>query len=92
MEVVNIGFVFLFVEGVFVKVIWEGYWFLLDEVNLVLVEILERLMGVLEGIFGILLFIECGDVENVFCYFNFCIFGCMNLVIDFGKCDLLIVF
>lgn len=84
--------VFKFVEGVFVIVFREGYWVLLDEVNLVLLEILGRFIGVFEGVRGLFCLVERGDVMGIFRYLNFCLFVCMNLVMDVGKWDLLFFF
>ncbi|KAG2499138.1 hypothetical protein HYH03_002721 [Edaphochlamys debaryana] len=42
------GFAFAFVEGVLVKALRNGWWLLLDEINLAPPEVLERLAGLLE--------------------------------------------
>lgn len=43
------GFAFAFVEGELVRALREGWWLLLDEVNLAPPEVLERLAGLLEA-------------------------------------------
>jgi MoxR-like ATPase len=42
------GFAFAFVEGALVTALREGWWLLLDEINLAPPEVLERIAGVLE--------------------------------------------
>ena len=42
------GFAFAFVEGVLVQALRNGWWLLLDEINLAPAEVLERLAGLLE--------------------------------------------
>ncbi|EFJ44763.1 hypothetical protein VOLCADRAFT_121252, partial [Volvox carteri f. nagariensis] len=42
------GFAFAFVEGILVKALRNGWWLLLDEINLAPAEVLERLAGLLE--------------------------------------------
>jgi midasin len=42
------GFAFAFVEGALVSALREGWWLLLDEINLAPPEVLERIAGVLE--------------------------------------------
>lgn len=81
------GMVFKFVEGAFVTALREGYWVLLDEVNLAPPEILGRLTGVLEGVGGSLCLAERGDVMGIL-YLNFRLFACMNPATDAGKRDL----
>lgn len=43
------GFAFAFVEGALVTALKEGWWLLLDEINLAPPEVLERIAGVLEA-------------------------------------------
>ncbi|CAH2065804.1 unnamed protein product [Thlaspi arvense] len=82
------GMVFKFVEGAFVTALREGYWVLLDEVNLAPPEILGRLIGVLEGVRGSLCLAERGDVMGIPRHMNFRLFACMNPATDAGKRDL----
>ncbi|CAN8238565.1 unnamed protein product [Cochlearia groenlandica] len=82
------GMVFTFVEGAFVTALREGYWVLLDEVNLAPPEILGRLTGVLEGVRGSLCLAERGDVMGIPRHLNFRLFACMNPATDAGKKDL----
>ncbi|XP_048603740.1 midasin [Brassica napus] len=82
------GMVFKFVEGAFVTALREGYWVLLDEVNLAPPEILGRLTGVLEGVRGSLCLAERGDVMGIPRHLNFRLFACMNPATDAGKRDL----
>ncbi|CAA7023541.1 unnamed protein product [Microthlaspi erraticum] len=82
------GMVFTFVEGAFVTALREGYWVLLDEVNLAPPEILGRLIGVLEGVRGSLCLAERGDVMGIPRHPNFRLFACMNPATDAGKRDL----
>ncbi|XP_024011307.1 midasin [Eutrema salsugineum] len=82
------GMVFKFVEGAFVTALREGYWVLLDEVNLAPPEILGRLIGVLEGVKGSLCLAERGDVMGIPRHLNFRLFACMNPATDAGKRDL----
>jgi midasin len=42
------GFAFAFVEGALVKALKQGWWLLLDEINLAPPEVLERIAGILE--------------------------------------------
>lgn len=39
------GFAFAFVEGQLVRAVREGWWLLLDEINLAPPEVLERIAG-----------------------------------------------
>jgi midasin len=66
--------------------IYQGYWVLLDEVNLASAETLESLSGLLEG--GSICLTERGDITPVPRHPDFCLFGCMNPPNDVGKRDL----
>ncbi|XP_040935632.1 midasin isoform X2 [Gossypium hirsutum] len=87
-QIASSGMVFSFVEGVFVTALRNGQWVLLDEVNLAPPEILQRVIGVLEGENGSLCLAERGDVSNINRHPNFRIFACMNPATDAGKRDL----
>lgn len=87
-QIASSGMVFSFVEGVFVTALRNGQWVLLDEVNLAPPEILQRVIGVLEGENGSLCLAERGDVSNINRHPNFRVFACMNPATDAGKRDL----
>ncbi|XVF27001.1 hypothetical protein REPUB_Repub14bG0069100 [Reevesia pubescens] len=87
-QVASSGMVFSFVEGVFVTALRNGQWILLDEVNLAPPEILQRVIGVLEGESGSLCLAERGDISNINRHPNFRVFACMNPATDAGKRDL----
>lgn len=59
------GFAFAFVEGKLVQAVREGWWLLLDEVNLAPAEVLERIAGLLEGPDGSITLLERGDTQQV---------------------------
>lgn len=79
---------FAFVEGSLVKAVENGYWVLLDEINLANAETLECLSGLLEGKHGSLSLLEKGDKKPVYRHPNFTLFACMNPSTDVGKKDL----
>ncbi|KAL3283545.1 hypothetical protein HHI36_006684 [Cryptolaemus montrouzieri] len=79
---------FAFIEGTLVKAVHEGYWVLLDEINLANAETLECLSGLLEGSNGSLCLLERGDKEPIKRHPNFILFACMNPSTDVGKRDL----
>ncbi|XP_017978548.1 PREDICTED: midasin [Theobroma cacao] len=87
-QIASTGMVFSFVEGVFVTALRNGQWILLDEMNLAPPEILQRVIGVLEGENGSLCLAERGDVSNINRHPNFRVFACMNPATDAGKRDL----
>ncbi|KAK8664402.1 hypothetical protein V6N13_084194 [Hibiscus sabdariffa] len=87
-QIASSGMVFSFVEGVFVTALRNGQWVLLDEVNLAPPDILQRVIGVLEGENGSLCLAERGDVSNINRHPNFRVFACMNPATDAGKRDL----
>eukprot|EP00736_Rhodelphis_marinus_P003990 Rmarinus@m.5335 len=87
-------FAFAFVEGDLVRALREGWWVLLDEINLASSEMLERLAGLLDapsssegGVAGSLTLTERGDIDPVPRHPNFRLFACMNPP-DTGKADL----
>lgn len=79
---------FAFVEGSLVKAVQNGYWVLLDEINLANAETLECLAGLLEGREGSISLLEKGDKKPVRRHPNFTLFACMNPSTDVGKKDL----
>lgn len=79
---------FAFVEGSLIKALQNGYWVLLDEINLANAETLECLSGLLEGKHGSLSLPEKGDKKPVNRHENFTLFACMNPSTDVGKKDL----
>ncbi|PON47074.1 Midasin [Parasponia andersonii] len=82
------GMIFSFVEGAFVKSLKYGEWILLDEVNLAPPEILQRVIGVLDGDNSSICLAERGDVSCISRHPNFRLFACMNPATDAGKRDL----
>ncbi|GLT49686.1 hypothetical protein SLA2020_232280 [Shorea laevis] len=87
-QIASSGTFFSFAEGAFVTALKNGQWVLLDEVNLAPPEILQRIIGVLDGENGSLCLAEKGDVENIRRHPNFHVFACMNPATDAGKRDL----
>lgn len=79
---------FSFIEGSLVKALRNGYWVLLDEINLANAETLECLSGLLEGSSESLPLLERGDGEPVKRHPDFTLFACMNPATDVGKRDL----
>ncbi|KAL0028971.1 hypothetical protein WJX77_009058 [Trebouxia sp. C0004] len=82
------GFAFAFVEGALVKAVREGWWLLLDEINLAPAEALERIAGLLEGSSGSVTIAERGDMVGVPRHPNFRLLAAMNPATDAGKRDL----
>ncbi|KAJ0981578.1 hypothetical protein J5N97_009833 [Dioscorea zingiberensis] len=82
------GMLFSFMEGAFVTAIKNGHWILLDEVNLAPPEMLQRIIGVLDGERGTICLTERGDVDCIERHPNFRIFACMNPATDAGKREL----
>lgn len=79
------GFAFAFVEGALVQAVREGWWLLLDEMNLAPAEALERIAGLLErGGAGSLVIAERGDAHGVPRHPSFRLFGAMNPATDAG--------
>lgn len=79
---------FAFIEGSLIKAVINGYWVLLDEINLANAETLECLSGLLEDSQGSVCLIERGDKAPVQRHSNFTLFACMNPSTDVGKKDL----
>ncbi|CAB0035735.1 unnamed protein product [Trichogramma brassicae] len=84
----NLSIAFAFIEGSLIKALKEGYWVLLDEINLANAETLECLSGLLEGSSGSLFLLERGDKESIKRHPDFTIFACMNPATDVGKKEL----
>lgn len=79
---------FSFIEGSLVRALQDGYWVLLDEINLASAETLECLSSLLEGSSGSLPLLERGDGKPVTRHPDFTVFACMNPATDVGKRDL----
>jgi midasin len=79
------AFAFAFDKGALVEAVIEGWWILLDEVNLASADTLQCLSGVLEERNDSLLFLEKPDAEAVHCHPDFRLFCCMNPSTDVGK-------
>jgi midasin len=82
------GFAFGFFEGALLQAVREGWWLLLDEINLAPAEALERISGLLEEDDGSITVAERGDVDAIARHPNFRIFAAMNPATDAGKRDL----
>jgi midasin len=78
-------FAFTFDEGALVEAVKEGWWILLDEVNLASAESLQCLSAILEAHSNSLLFMEKPDSEPVTRHPDFRLFCCMNPSTDVGK-------
>ncbi|KAI8894601.1 P-loop containing nucleoside triphosphate hydrolase protein [Globomyces pollinis-pini] len=88
MNQIKSNFLFFFVEGSLVKAIREGYWILLDEINLATAETLECLSGLLQSDVGSVMLLERGDTTPIARHPNFRLFACMNPATDAGKRNL----
>lgn len=86
------GFAFAFVEGALVQAVREGWWLLLDEINLAPAEVLERISGLLEATEGAsgssIVLAERGDVVPIPRHPSFRLMAAMNPATDAGKRDL----
>ncbi|XP_064960659.1 midasin-like isoform X3 [Musa acuminata AAA Group] len=82
------GVSFKFVEGAFITALRNGYWILLDEVNLAPPETLQRISSVLDSEKGTLCLSERGDIDHVERHPSFRLFACMNPATDAGKREL----
>jgi len=78
------GFAFGFTEGILVKAFKEGWWLLLDEINLAPTEVLEKVAGLLDSDQGWTL-TERGDNTAIQRHPDFRIFAAMNPATDSGK-------
>ncbi|XP_019856174.1 PREDICTED: midasin-like [Amphimedon queenslandica] len=79
------NFAFAFIEGSLVEAVRNGWWVLLDEVNLASPEALQCLSGLLEGPNGSFLLTEKVDTKPVERHPNFQLFCCMNPSTDINK-------
>ena len=79
---------FAFIKGSLVKAIENGYFVLLDEINLTSPETLDALLGLLENSGGSISLIEKGDKTPISRHPNFRLFACMNPSTDVGKHNL----
>ncbi|CBH08836.1 hypothetical protein, conserved [Trypanosoma brucei gambiense DAL972] len=80
-------FAFRFEEGSLTRAWREGYWILLDEVNLASTEILERVSAVLGDVDALYLTDKVGS-EPIKRHKNFHVFANMNPPTDVGKKDI----
>ena len=79
------AFAFRFVEGSLVRAIRNGWWVLLDEINLACPEVLECLNGILDQTTDS---VHLTDIHNdvpIKKNEHFHIFACMNPALDVGK-------
>ena len=79
------SFAFQFVEGVLVKALRNGWWVLLDEINLACPEVLECLNGILDQNTDSILLADTDSNLPITKNDNFHIFACMNPALDIGK-------
>ena len=82
---------FTFAEGSIVKAVRNGYWILLDEINLATPDTLEALVDLLKSspeAKPFVLLTESGNLERVEAHPDFRIFAAMNPATDIGKRDL----
>lgn len=80
------GFAFSFIDGALITAMRQGYWILLDEINLAAPETLQVLSGILDR--RAFCLSEKGDAEVVSPHPNFRIFAAMNPPTDVGKREL----
>ena len=79
--------IFSFIEGLLTTAVREGYWILLDEVNMATPETLECLSSLLDQGGSVCLY-EKGDYQTIPRHPEFRLFACMNPATDTGKHDL----
>ena len=79
--------IFSFIEGLLTTAVREGYWILLDEVNMATPETLECLSSLLDAGGSVCLY-EKGDYQTIPRHPDFRLFACMNPATDTGKHDL----
>jgi len=77
------GFAFAFVEGALVKAVREGWWLLLDEINLAPAEVCLLLPSVA---FCCLLFVFCCLLIFVCCLLLPCVAFCCLLLPSVASC------
>ena len=83
-------FAFTFREGILIDCIKNGYWILLDEINLATTETIQRLAGLLEEKNNIRFNLsERGDNNDIKIHPDFRIIACMNPGGRIGKRQLL---
>jgi len=82
------GLAFAFVEGALVKAVKNGWWLLLDEINLAPAEALERVAGLLDMDGGSVTVVERGDAAEIARHPSFRLLSAMNPATDSGKRDL----
>eukprot|EP00798_Chlamydomonas_sp_ICE-L_P024872 gene24872-10533_t len=83
------GFAFAFVEGKLIQALRNGWWLLLDEINLAPSEVLERIAGILDRSgAGSITLVERGDTQQVPRHPNFRLVAAMNPATDSGKREL----
>ncbi|XP_065212438.1 midasin [Planococcus citri] len=80
----NRALAFAFVEGALVRALRQGFWVLLDEINLASAETLQCLSGLLEEE-GTLSLYEKGEFEPVKRHPQFRLMAAMNPATDVGK-------
>ncbi|XP_060859886.1 midasin [Metopolophium dirhodum] len=78
---------FAFVEGSLIRAVREGYWVLLDEINLASAETLQCLSSLLESD-GTVTIYEKTDSKPISRHPNFRLMAAMNPATDVGKKDL----
>ncbi|CRH03807.1 dynein-related AAA-type ATPase, putative [Plasmodium relictum] len=69
--------IFKFHDGILIDCIKNGYWILLDEINLAQTEILQRLQGLMDSSNKYFDVVEKGN-EKIKIHENFRLFACMN--------------
>ncbi|KAI6654086.1 Midasin [Oopsacas minuta] len=79
------SFTFRFMEGALVKAIRNGWWVLLDEINLACPEVLECLNGILDQSTDSILLADTYTNVPITKNGDFHIFACMNPALDIGK-------
>ena len=83
----DLATVFSFIEGTLTEAVKNGYWILLDEVNMAPSSVLECLSQLLEKDGSITLY-EAGDYKSIVRHKEFRVFACMNPATDTGKAEL----
>ncbi|XP_050541449.1 midasin [Daktulosphaira vitifoliae] len=78
---------FAYVEGSLIRAVKEGYWVLLDEINLASAETLQCLSSLLESC-GTINVYERKDTNPIIRHKNFRLMAAMNPATDIGKKDL----